>query len=202
MSKKETLHEIGLRCGTDKATFHNYCVVYDEYLAPLRNKKVKVLEVGAYLGDSVDMWAEYFTKGSAIGIEPTDEWFKICNQGKPDNAHFIQGDGCDPNLINRLIDKYGSNFDFIIEDASHHMKEQQIHFGLLFKHVKPGGYYSIEDLQTARISGPAWGTDGPSNTLDMLISLRDTGKFSSPYISTEDTQEIIDTVESVDIIGR
>ena len=42
MSKKETLHEIGLRCGTDKATFHNYCVVYDEYLAPLRNKKVKV----------------------------------------------------------------------------------------------------------------------------------------------------------------
>ena len=42
----ETLHEIGLRHNTDKATYHGYTALYAELLDPLRKTKATILELG------------------------------------------------------------------------------------------------------------------------------------------------------------
>ena len=47
---------------------------------------------------------------------------------------------------NRLIEKYGGDFDIIIDDCGHLSDQQQFSMAYLFPFLKPGGIYIIEDL--------------------------------------------------------
>jgi 2-polyprenyl-3-methyl-5-hydroxy-6-metoxy-1,4-benzoquinol methylase len=44
------------------------------------------------------------------------------------------------------IAKKGGPFDFIIDDGSHVGQHITTSFKMLWQHLKPGGYYFIEDL--------------------------------------------------------
>lgn len=41
-----TFHEIALKHGTDKVTTHQYWWMYDRHFPAIRNKKIKMLEIG------------------------------------------------------------------------------------------------------------------------------------------------------------
>ena len=79
-------------------------------------------------------------------------------------------------ILDNFLLEYGNDFDIIIDDGGHTMKQQQISLGILFFAVKSGGYYVIEDLHTC--SGQ-WDTlygykvieDGDVLTTDLLDSL-------------------------------
>lgn len=45
-SLRPSFKEIGLKYGTDKVTDHHYWFIYEKYLEPLRDKKLKMLEIG------------------------------------------------------------------------------------------------------------------------------------------------------------
>jgi hypothetical protein len=56
----KSFYEIAQEKGTDKVTVHTYHEMYEKYLPPLRNKKIKMLEIGlgcdmvSILGMSID----------------------------------------------------------------------------------------------------------------------------------------------------
>ena len=72
----DPLTAIAIRHGTDKWGLHFYTPIYHSLLAPLRDKPLRLLEIGVggygskYLGgSSLAMWAEYFGQGRIVGID-------------------------------------------------------------------------------------------------------------------------------------
>lgn len=50
--------------------------------------------------------------------------------------------------MNNFIEVSSGNFDIIIDDGSHWPQHQIISFETLWKAVKPGGMYIVEDIET------------------------------------------------------
>lgn len=66
----EILDAIGLRHGTDKASHSNdFLSFYASYLEPIRERAVKLVEIGVLDGASLRTWRDYFLSGSIIGVD-------------------------------------------------------------------------------------------------------------------------------------
>lgn len=173
----DVLSELAIQHGTDKAQDHWYTPHYDRRFNGFRGENITLLEIGiggyedvASGGESLRMWREYFTdpKATIVGLDITAK--------DPDLApgcYIEQGDQADPRVLNRLVDLYGP-FDIVIDDGSHQMNDIQQSWVLLWGALKNGGWYCIEDLQTAY-----WANYGGSSrssgetTMGFLMGLMD-----------------------------
>lgn len=70
---------------------------------------------------------------------------------KPPNAHVFVGDQADTLFLAKFSTEATTDglFDIIIDDGGHTMDQQMTSLEFLWKAVKPGGLYVIEDLQTS-----------------------------------------------------
>jgi cephalosporin hydroxylase len=139
------LTDIANRQETDKGTEHferhGYTEIYDQYIPEAG--KYKLLEIGIYHGDSLRMWEEYNPELEihALDIdENINRWIQ-----QPNPYHIYIGDQTNPSMIDEIAKK-GGPFDFIIDDGSHVGQHITASFKMLWQHLKPGGYYFIEDL--------------------------------------------------------
>lgn len=131
----------------DKGSVHSYIEVYEEILAPYRNTAKNILEIGLMSGESLRMWAEYFT-GTVYGVDcsikPIDGLADLTQTIK-DGYNVLIGDAADPFFIEDCFKEI--KFDVVIEDANHDI-EQQLH---IYKTLKPylnsDSIYIIEDVQ-------------------------------------------------------
>jgi hypothetical protein len=96
----------------------------------------------------------------------------------PFRDRFIAYNGDQENIndINNFISQYGGDFDIIIDDGGHTMKQHQVSLGVLFEVLKPGGIYIIEDLHTCsgqwkQLYGCETIADGDTLTTEVLKSL-------------------------------
>jgi len=148
----KTLTEIFNEHQTDKGTVigecHNYGETYEISMAPVRNDPIKILEIGiiepAHPGASLKSWEEYFPNATVVGFDRMD-----ATSLNSDRIKTFIGDQAERKCLQELIDKYGGDYDFIVDDGCHQNAHQQISFGFLFKHLKAGGMYFIEDLHVA-----------------------------------------------------
>ena len=132
------------RYDTDKPAV--YFKQYDEFLAPLSDKEIKLLELGVHRGGSLLLWRDYFPKGTIVGIDINSP--EITDFGE--RIRFFRGDQTDTGFlteVSRVVAPEG--FDVIIDDASHIADLTRISFWHLFEnHLKPGGLFVIEDWGT------------------------------------------------------
>ena len=135
--------------GTDKFGEHDYTPVYAELMRPFRRKAVRLLEVGvggyegALGGESLRMWASYFRRGRITGIDLYDK--TALSAGR---VAVYQCSQVDAPKLTALAEELGP-FDFIIDDGSHVNAHQIETFGILWPHLKDGGGYIVEDVQTS-----------------------------------------------------
>lgn len=109
---------------------------YEELFKELKNEPVKMLELGILKGESLMYFKEYFQKGEIIGVDhklPEIQGVKMI-QGWQNDVAFLQ-----------RLGNENAPFDIILDDCSHYGDFTQISFDFLFKHLKEGGYYIIED---------------------------------------------------------
>lgn len=130
-----TLHEIGLKHGTDKATYHNYCDFYQEQLKGMVIERI--LEIGVKDGASLRMWKEFYPHAEVVGID----------------INPIPTQGCTVHQMTQT-DVYAlmslGKFDLIIDDGSHKTLDQQITFKHLYHNqLHKFGAYIIEDVHTS-----------------------------------------------------
>lgn len=187
--------------GTDKSSKgHNFAGVYHEALHAIRYEAKVILEIGIFgtipenAGASLKAWAEYFPNAHIYGIDLHD--YSFLNSDRI--TTIIADQGIIADNLERVLAITGDNLDLIIDDGSHLMHHQQITLGYLFKYLRPGGYYIIEDLHTSyhAISNP---TATEYNTMLMLEMLRHSGILLSDHISDIDRKCIQEQIESCDI---
>jgi demethylmacrocin O-methyltransferase len=198
-----TLDELAIKHNTDKGTTsthastHGYAPFYDEHLKKWREEPIRLLEIGVCMegtpgGQSVRMWYEYFSKAEIYAFDIVD-----MKSLENDRVKFLQGDQSDRATLEAMYIEFGSkNFDFILEDGSHREDHQMVSFGHLFKYVKPGGYYILEDMS---IPGQPACCIRNDKTYSVIKNFMETGKIDSEYITAEEKKYLEKNVAKIEI---
>jgi len=197
--------------GTDKGTTtgaaHGYSLVYETVFGPLRHQpRVDLLELGLAIGGpelggdadrpvsgspSVDMWLGYFDAAHVVGFDISD-----FSEIRHERFHFVRGDGGKVADLEQIA-ALGRRFDVIIDDASHASFHQQLGLATLFKLLKPGGLYIVEDLGWQPAAYEASLPPVPA-TARLLVGFMRTGEVApSAAISPEAARELRQGVSSV-----
>ena len=148
----DNLTKLANKWGTDKGDFegwcHNYTPLYNELFESLLDGHVRMLEIGVadprFPGAGIKMWRDYFPDLFFVGYDINPE----AKQFEEEKINVFIGDQNNPEDLQRCIDTYGGNFDIIMDDGSHYSEHILTSFKHLFPHLKPGGYYIIEDLHS------------------------------------------------------
>lgn len=184
------------RYNTDKYE-HGFIDVYEPYFNNSKNVK-NVLEIGVYFGGSLQYLSDKFPDAKIYGIDIEDK-----TQYNTDNITTYIVNQEDRNALNKFLEETNVEFDIIIDDGGHTMKQQQVSFGTLFKSLKKGGIYILEDLHTSRLE--QLGTIAPDDiitTLDMLYTIQYTKNVISNHILDEEKDYIINTIDNIRVWTR
>ena len=107
-----------------------------------------------------------------------------------DNSERIS---LDRNLINKKI-----NFDIIIEDASHMLKDQIISLFMLFKLLRPGGIFIIEEIDFPEKKLNMREDQEPPDLKSILKNILLQKEFFSNYIKDEEKNYFLNNYKSID----
>lgn len=185
---------------TDKMDTHGFTEIYEHIFHPLRNQPLKILEIGVWKGGSLRVWHDYFSRAQIFGIDVFDTSF--LNSERITTAVANQASRED---LDAFIESFGGDFDIIIDDGGHTMEQQQISLGHLFPHVKPGGYYVIEDLHSSLGDRfPQFGaeTDGSNTTLTMVLRFVQKGDLESRYLTRPELDYLKEQIEYCNLFLR
>ena len=138
----------------------HYFPVYEKHFGLIRNKPIKILEIGVLNGGSLEMWRYYFPEATIVGIDIDPN----CKQHEQEGINIRVGDQTDEKFLQSLIDEFG-DFDLIIDDGSHHVNHVNKTFQFLFSKLANDGIYFIEDTHAAY-----WSSHGGSITAPESIN--------------------------------
>lgn len=131
--------------------------MYDKYLEPIRDRPLKMLEIGLGCdmsygpGKSYYTWLEFLPNVDLYYIEYNKECVEKWAQNITD-VKIYTGSQSDVDFLDKFINSSGGGFDIIIDDGGHTMEQQITSLERLFPIVKPGGMYFCEDLQTSYLA--------------------------------------------------
>jgi tetratricopeptide (TPR) repeat protein len=116
----------------------------------LRDRPIRLLEIGVggygtktLGGQSLAMWADYFSNGQITGIDNAEKRLDLNPRVK-----LFRGSQEDPAFLRQVCAERGP-FDIVIDDGSHVPKHVVVSFQVLFPSLADGAIYVIEDVQTA-----------------------------------------------------
>ena len=99
----------------------------------IREDVTKVLEIGVETGRSHRLWLEYFPNATIYGFDifkfGVDEFHRL-QKGNPnlDRSIMFEGDQENVDDLERFLSEHGEDFDIIIDDGGHTMRQQIITF--------------------------------------------------------------------------
>jgi len=202
-----TLDELANKHNTDKGSQysgpskHGYASIYDNYLNKWRSENIRMLEIGVCMertdgGHSIYMWSDYFEKAKIYTFDIVD-MSAHPSITQNDRVFFYKGDQGERNDFTSMYKSFGNeNFDFILEDGSHQVNHQMISLGNLFKYVKSGGFYILEDMSIPDKPVCCIRND---ETYETIMNFAQTGKITSSHLTEEEILYLQDNVEKIEI---
>lgn len=183
------LGSLAVRYGSDKwASLHWYTPHYERHFARYQGDPVRVLEIGIggedreLGGASLKMWKRYFHRGLIFGVDIVDK--SALNQRR---LTAVVGDQRVPDELTAIGRRHGP-FDVIIDDGSHVAQDTRTCFHALLPHLRDGGTYVIEDLQTSYLAEFGGGNDdvaAPHTAVGLVRQLVDDLHFRERARSAE-----------------
>lgn len=143
MSLTSIANRIGCDKGTTSHEKHGYTDVYDKLI----RKQSNMIEIGIDAGLSVRMWSDWSEALKLIAIDNraeciTPEIASMCDARVCDQS-------CDAQLLELAATIETESIDVIIDDGSHRPDDQMKTLRCLWKCLKPGGLYFVEDLHVS-----------------------------------------------------
>ena len=136
--------------GSEKWGSHWYAQHYERHFAPLRKKRLNILEIGIggyddplAGGESLRMWRTYFPYSRIFGIDICDK--HVHNEPRIKTFH---GSQVDEKFLAEVVKEIG-HIDLVIDDGSHRNEHVLHTFKFLFPRMSKDGIYVVEDTQTS-----------------------------------------------------
>jgi hypothetical protein len=189
---------------TDKHHEHDYfSKIYEKTFSPIKDQIKKFVEIGVLDGNSLKVWSDYFVNSEILGLDNNPESIRQFN-----NFERISIKLLDQSKKEELIkfSEENTDIDVILDDGSHRMYDQQITLATLFKSIKSGGIFVMEDLHTsieALMPEKAWcnwGDPKKTTTLQMLEEFQKTGRIFSDYLTESETKYLEENIKSCEIV--
>lgn len=150
------LYDLIQKFGSDK-NLSGYTELYTNIFEPIKDKEITLLEIGIGTltdgesnmrntqipnykqGASLRVWKEYFQNGMIYGGDIAED-----TQFEEDRIKTFLFNSVSENECNEALGDL--EFDIIIDDGCHSEYVQKQTYNNLFKRVKVGGFYIIEDI--------------------------------------------------------
>lgn len=179
---------------------NHYADFYDKWFGEIKEKVTDVCEIGVLDGASLKCYYDYFPSARILGLDINDK-----SHYRNDRVSTgILDQSNEQELIN-FADKHIGKFDILIDDGSHDIEHQQLTFGKLFKTIKPGGLYIIEDMGSSFFTLEMTHSYY-KQTLQKLnnntIKFLTERPFSSVWINNNDLEYINENIEYVSIFDK
>jgi hypothetical protein len=151
--KMEPLIDIGHKLNVQRMAWprmrHVLRDVYPKHFEHLREKEMKVLEIGCVPRHcaSIRMWAEYFPNSQIFGLDKASRISRF--KDTTGRITLIRGEQQDPKVLAEVVQVSGGVLDIVIDDGSHWPEHQIASFETLFPILSPGGIYAVEDIETS-----------------------------------------------------
>jgi len=126
----------------DSIDTHTYLAIYEGIFKRLRDGKNKILEIGIKEGDSLNLWAEYFTQSTIYGL---DNHIAQINIPLHDNIRVIGDVDAYTEEAVKLLSDIGK-FNVIIDDGSHSFPDQKYVIDHYCDLLADDGILIIEDV--------------------------------------------------------
>jgi predicted O-methyltransferase YrrM len=122
--------------------FAHYLPIYESVVD--RTRPIRMLEIGDFYGDSLQMWQEYLHPDSLIvGIDINSKLLKIADSV---GIHVRFGGEQGVSFLKEVAAEFGP-FDVILDDGSHTSSHMVDSFRSLFANVlSDSGVYMVEDV--------------------------------------------------------
>jgi len=195
----DSLDKIAKKYNTDKSSLgHNYANLYESVLSQLKNDNILLLEIGVRQGWSHQMWCDFFPNAKIFGIDNCLE-----AEFNKDHSHLFErgiemfyGNQEENSFLEKKVKK--NQYNIIIDDGGHKMKEQQLSLLYLIDNVVQGGFYFIEDLHTCY--SPIYYTDGVfpnDSTLILLDKLRLKQNHVNTFITNDNFEFLLSKIYDI-----
>ena len=100
------------------------------------------MELGSHEGKGLAAFYYFFPNSNLVGANINPFQMKFYSK----RIEEIYIDVSSKKILQNFSEYFNKNFDIIIDDASHNLKDILITLPILFKKLNPGGYYVIEDI--------------------------------------------------------
>ena len=200
---KLNLDDLFINFNCDKGTYfynrkekifsHNYSIYYEKYLKNLKEKKINLLELGSHEGKGLASFYFYFPNAKMIGanINP----FQMRFRSKRITELFV--DVSSKKILNSLSDYLGDEFDIIVDDASHNLRDIIITLSIFFKNLKKGGIYIIEDINQFEVFKELNPYINEITPLEILQKIKRKENFKSSFLDEETKKYLIDNISDI-----
>tara|TARA_B100000575_G_scaffold143271_1_gene114339 strand:- start:945 stop:1802 length:858 start_codon:yes stop_codon:yes gene_type:complete len=181
--------------GEERILSHNYSIHYEKYLRYLKEKKFNLLELGSHEGKGLASFYFYFPNARIIGanINP----FQMKYSSKRINELFV--DVSSKEILKSLSNYYDNELDVIVDDASHNLRDIIIAFSILFKKLKKGGIYIIEDINQFKVFPELNPYVNEISPLEILKKIQRKENFKSSFIDENTKKYLIDNIRDIKI---
>lgn len=144
-----------------------YFPIYERYFSRYVGQPVKLIEIGAGLGGSAQMWKRWFgDQAHIVSLDVRDE----CEAFAEDRISVRIGHQADVSFLRRIVTEFGTP-DIVIDDGSHIWSDQIASFEFLYRHLATDGVYLVEDVHTSYISRYGGGPTFVDHTYRMAHEL-------------------------------
>ncbi len=127
--------------------WEKYFEIYENVFKNYKNRDITFVEIGVHNGGSLEIWRNYFTKGSKIiGIDINHECKKF--EDKNRNIEIYIGNQSDENFWRDFFEKVGQ-VDVILDDGGHTNLNQIITTANVIKNIRDDGVLLVEDVHTS-----------------------------------------------------
>ncbi len=175
-------------------TAHGYAKIYDMYLSERRNRILNVIELGSFYGNA-SAALFFYLKNSKIysaDINP-DMYLYSSNRLKNFFTDTSSRASIEKNILEKKI-----KYDLIIEDASHMLKDQILSFFILFKSLKQGGLFFIEEIDfPEKREDMRIGQEFP-DLKTILKKTLNNENFKSKYITDNEKNYFLENIASIE----
>ena len=179
----------------EKIDAHGYAKIYETIFANFKEKKINILELGSFYGNAAAALFFYFDKASIFGADINPDMFKY----KSNRITNFYIDSSSRNSLEDDMLSKKTNFDIIIEDASHMLKDQIISLFMLFPLVNSGGYFIVEELDFPETREDMRFNQTKPDLKQILQNILKNTDFKSIYINDDEKKYFLENYSSIEI---
>ncbi len=177
-----------------KIIAHGYAKIYEKYLKNNKDRISNIIELGSFYGNASAAFFFYFKNAQIYSADINPDMY-LYSSKRLENffTDTSSRSSIEKNILNKNI-----KFDLIIEDASHMLKDQIISLFILFKTLKSGGLFIVEEIDFPEKREDMRTDQDFPDLKTILKKIMNKENFNSKYINENEKFFFLDNVKTIE----